>query len=290
MTKPGHLIVRSCLGLVAALLTGLLASVALAQQEDASDIDAADEFARANRLASAGAITRSIPHYEKVLQADPVKYRQAHYNLAEAYRFKERCPEAVILYHAYLALEQREEDIEDAREGLAECTSGQETGSLGVDVAPQAGAEIRVGEFIVARDQSLEAIEVLTGEYTIEVSATDHVTDSRTVSIEADQSEELSFELDKKLFFGTLSIQVDQDGASVKVEPRELDSDRADDDTLALDSPIEEPQKLATGRYFIEVTKPGYRRWIRNVRVNRDEQSSVDVRLQQELPEAIRPR
>lgn len=290
MTKPGQWMVRSCVGLSMALLVGLSASVALAQQDTASDIDAASEFARANRLASAGAITRSIPHYENALKADPVKYRQAHYNLAEAYSFKKRCPEAVILYHAYLALEEREEDIKDAREGLAECTAGKKTGTLRVDISPTDGAEIQIGEFVVARDQSLEAIEVLTGEYSVEVRATDHVPESHTLSVQADQTQKLSVELDKKLFFGTLRVQVDQEGANVEIESRELDSERADDASLQLESPVDEAQKLATGKYFIEVTKPGYRRWIRNVRVSRDDQLSVDVRLQKQLPEAIRPR
>lgn len=282
--------VSSCVGLFIVLLVELSASVALAQQDAASEIDAASEFARANRLASAGAITRSIPHYERVLQADPVKYRQAHYNLAEAYRFKKRCPEAVILYHAYLALEEREEDIKDAREGLRECIAGQDTGTLRVEVSPTATAQIQVGEFVVARDEGLEAIEVIAGDYTVAVRATDHVPDRRTVSVAADQDQELSVELDKKLFFGTLRIQVDQEGASVDIEPRELDSERADDASIQLESPVGEPQKLATGKYFIAITKPGYRRWIRNVRVRRDDQTSVDARLQQELPEAIRSR
>lgn len=265
----------------------MASSTAMAEEGD-SKINAAWEFQRANRLASAGAITRSIPHYEKVLKAAPDKYPQAYFNLAEVYRFKDMCKKAVLLYQAYARLAPKDES--DAAAGVRQCVAGKgkKTGTLSVSAEPEAVTRVRVDGYVVGRSGEVDKLELLPGSYEVEVSADDHIAQRKSVEIEAEKTETIELELEKKLFYGTVDIAVNQKGATIKLTPRQLDSPKASDEVVELSSPMDEPKKLATGKYFLEVTAPDYDRWIRNIYVKEDETTSVDVRLSEALPEAIR--
>ncbi|MFW5968655.1 MAG: hypothetical protein ACOCV2_14110, partial [Persicimonas sp.] len=124
---------RSLLGWLSALaVLGLMVSsgppTAFAQDDDGEDeekIDAAAEYSEANRLASAGAITRSIPHYKKVLRAAPTQYPRAYYNLAEVFRAKDECSEAVLLYRAYRTQQPEGEKAAAAKGGINRCSATQ---------------------------------------------------------------------------------------------------------------------------------------------------------------------
>jgi hypothetical protein len=275
---------------MAAMLVLATSLPALAGEEDQQGeekINAAWEFARANRLASAGAVTRSIPHYEKVLMAAPEQYPQAHFNLAEVYRFKKNCRKAVLLYNAYLTFEQGEENRADAMKGISQCSAAEKTGTLSVEIEPSVDSEIRIEGYVLGKGGVDKAV-LLAGKYAIEARATDHVSKQQEVEIEEGESEEVSFSLDKKLFHGTVRVDVSQEGATIKLEPKKLDSPKAKSEVITLTSPMDKPQKLATGKYFLEVTKSGYDRWIRNIYIKRDEQTGVDVNMSKALPEAIR--
>lgn len=273
-----------------ALLVLAVAVPAVAEDDADSKINASWEFARANRLASAGAVTRSIPHYEKVIEAAPEEYPQAHFNLAEVYRFKEECRKAVLLYNAYMSFEKGEQNKSDAQKGISACIEGEETGTLSASVSPTGDSQILVDGYLLGQGGSLEDIALFPGDYTIEVQATDHVSQTHTVTIDAASEVKHSWKLEKQLFYGTLRIAVDQKGASVAIKPVQLDSPKAKEESFAITSPMDEPRKLATGKYFVEVTKPGFERWIRNVYVKRDQETDVQVKLSESLPEAIRPR
>lgn len=257
--------------------------------EDGEKINAASEFARANRLASAGAVTRSIPHYEKVLMAAPDQYPQAHYNLAEVYRFKKNCRKAVLLYNAYLTFEQGEQNRADAKKGISQCSKGEKTGTLTVAIDPDIDSEVRVEGYVLGRDGGVEKAVLLAGEYSVEARATDHISDQETVEIADGKEQKLDFDLEMKLFQGTVRVNVSEEGANIKLEPKRLDSPKASTEVITLTSPMDKPQKLATGKYFLEVTKSGYDRWIRNIDIKRDKETGVEVNMSKALPEAIRP-
>jgi hypothetical protein len=272
-----------------ALLVLALAAPALAEDDADSKINPSVELARANKLASAGAVTRSIPHYEKVIEAAPEQYNQAHFNLAEVYRFKKECSKAVLLYNAYMSFEKEDTNRADARKGIAACTNGQKTGTLSVAVSPEADSQVRVDGYVLSRGGGVDKIALFPGDYTVEVQATDHKSKTDKITIEEGADASRSVELEKKLFYGTLRIEVDQKDATIKIEPKDLDSPKAKSESVTMTSPLEKPPELATGKYFIEVTKPGFERWIRNVQIERDQEADVQVRLTGALPEAIRP-
>lgn len=289
MDTRARMSIPSVLTALSIMAASLPATAAENDETDTEAINAASEFAQANRLASAGAITRSIPHYEKVLAAAPDRYPQAHYNLAEVYRFKKNCRKAVLLYNAYLTFEQGEQNRADAMQAISECSKDKKIGTLTVAVAPEAHAEVRVEGYILARDGGLEEATLLAGAYSVEARAADHISRQETIEVEDGKEQKVDLELQKKLFHGTVRIEVSHEDAKIKIEPKKLDSPKAKAQVITLSSPMETPQKLATGKYFLEVTKSGYDRWIRNIYVKRDQETGVVVKMNEALPEAIRP-
>lgn len=271
-------------------------TTAPAQDEQAAEskpaapsVNVAQELSRANRLASAGALSRAIPHYETVLKAAPDSSLQAYFNLAEVYRLKNQCDKSVLLYSIYLAREADEANRADARSALAECIKGRPSGKLSIQVAPDVAARVIVAGYSVGTSSSVENLQLLSGDYDLEVLADEYIPHNAQVSVRPDEQTGHQVALEKKLFFGKLKLHINQPGATVRIEPKTLDSRRADTQDVSLKSPADAPLKLATGTYFIEVSKPNFNRWIRNVQVRRDEQTDVDIRLSPALPEAIRP-
>lgn len=253
-------------------------------------VNVAQELDRANRLASAGALSRSIPHYETVLKAAPDSSLQAYFNLAEVYRLKNQCDKSVLLYSIYLSREADEANRQDARSALGECLKGRPNGKLSIQVLPDVGARVLLGGYSLGQGSGVENLQLLSGGYTLEVLADEYIPHNAQVSVRADETLEHQVALEKKLFHGKLKLHVNQPGATVRIEPKTLDSRRADTQNVTLQTPADEPLRLATGTYFIEVTKPNFNRWIRNVQVRRDEQTDVDIRLSPALPDAIQPR
>jgi|GEM_PF-2956452 len=255
----------------------------------APTINAAWEFERANRLASAGALTRSIPHYKKVLEAAPGRYIQAYFNLGEVYRLKGECREAVLLFGLYLNMETNEANRADAKTSRETCLQGSSTGEVSLEASLDY-ATLLIDGYQASAEGKIEKLRLLSGTYTVEIRADEHI--SQTIQLEVVEAKPLvkKIDLEKMLFFGTLKITVSKPNATVRIEPRKLDSKKAGSEVLTLSSPLEGPIKLATGKYFIEVTLQDSKRWIRNVDILRDEVAVVEVQLKPEVPEAIRPR
>lgn len=260
-----------------------------AQKPAAPTINAQWEFQRANRLASAGALTRSIPHYKKVLEAAPERYIQAHFNLAEVYRLKGECAQAVLLFGLYLNLEADPANRADAKAGRDACLQGSAAGELSLAVTPDY-ATLMIDGYQASTEGQIEKLRLLNGTYTVEIRAEEHIPQTLKLEVSDSKPVDQKIDLEKKLFFGSLQIAVNKPDATIRVEPKKLDSHKAADKVLTLTSPVDGPMKLATGKYFIEITQKDSKRWIRNVDIRRDELTQVEVFLRPEVPEAIRVR
>ncbi len=248
-------------------------------------INAYEELARANKLAGAGALSRSIPHYERALRGDPTNYSVAHYNLAEVQRARGKCEVAGFHYQAYVAIGTDSETVEAARKGAAACGMSSWP-ALSVSAQPK-GARVHINGFLFSDGAPLEALALPAGDYKLEVTLTDHEPQTRALTLRAGQQERVSVTLKKMSFFGTASFEVSEPGATITLTPRQLDSDAASVEAMTLTSPVTEKLRLPTGAYFVEVTREGYERWIRNVQISRDSDTQVQVRLSRALPAEI---
>jgi len=272
-------------GLIATL--GILAgaSVATAGDGKKEKIDAYKELTRANTLASRGALTRAIPHYEAVIEAEPINYAIASYNLGEVLKAKSECPKAVLRYQAYMNLGTDDSTKRASKQGVKDCTLS-EWGALKFEVTPPESLELYIDGILIATSVPAESIVLAPGSYKVRVEVADHEVIEEKVEIDAEEVTR-SFAPEKMTFFGTAEISVDQDGAKISLTPKALDKANPDAKPIETTSPAAEPMKLATGKYFLEVTKPGYRRWIRNIYITRDAPTPVEVRLTADLPSEI---
>jgi tetratricopeptide (TPR) repeat protein len=286
----------ACLIAIAPVIAlGVVASPAHAQDdadEKEEKVDPYAELQRANKLASYNALTRSIPHYKKVVEAAPRQFPIAHFNLGEVYRVKGECGPAVLYFEAYLRVGKDKGAIEDAKKAIDECKNGKETVTLNVKTAPRDTTRILIGGAIFSEEGEVDGLELLPGEYEIAADAIDHLPASKTVTLDKGADETVELDLVHKTYFGTLKVEVDQKGAKVEVEPLELDApeseDTPEDLAFTVESPMEEERTLPTGKYSIEVNKDGFNRWIRYVRVDRDELRTVSVEMIRALPSEIR--
>lgn len=249
-------------------------------------INAYEELNQANRLAGAGAFSRAIPYYERALEGDPVNYAIAHFNLAEVYRAKRQCKKAGFHYQAYLVLGKDAETRKLAEQGTKQC--GADTWpKLNVKIRPEnSQAEIRVNGFIFSQGKDIVELPLPHGDYKVEATLSDHYPASVDVPLGKDP-DPITLTLKKMTFFGTMTLVVDQPGATISLTPKSLEHAEMQVDAMTVTSPVKEPLKLPTGKYFVEVKKDGYDLWIRNVQVGRDADSNVQIRLTKSLPQEL---
>ena len=272
--------------LLSLALLGGLAQAAHAQDKAPEErINAYEELARANKLAGAGALSRSIPHYERALRGDPTNYAIAHYNLGEVQRARGKCEIAGFHYQAYAAIGTDAETVKAAREGAAAC--GKNSWPVLSVIAQPKAARVTINGFVFSEGAPIEGLALPSGDYTLAITLTDHEPHTRELTLRAGQQERVSVSLKKMAFFGTAAFEVSEPGATVVITPRQLDNPEARGEPLTLTSPITEKTRLPTGSYFVEVTREGYERWIRNIQVSRDADTQVQVRLSRALPDEI---
>ncbi|MEM1347694.1 MAG: PEGA domain-containing protein [Myxococcota bacterium] len=262
------------------------ASVATAQGEGKKrKFDPYTALTRANLLASKGSLTRSIPHYESVLEADPIGYTIAFYNLGEVLKAKGDCPKAVLRYQAYVYLGTDSATKRASKQGILDCKAAG-WGSLKLDVTPSENLRVFVDGVLLATSVPSTPIRLAPGSYTLRIEVDEHEVVEDKVTIDREEIAR-SYAPEKLRLFGTAEISVNHDGATVSLTPKGLDKEDPSIKPIELSSPIAEPVKLATGKYFLEVSKPGYNRWIRNIYITSGSPTSVDVRLTAKLPSEI---
>lgn len=278
------------LGVLAlAALLAMPPGIALAEdgEEEKPRVNAYEEFAKANRFVSYGGYTRAIPHYERALKADPVNYDIIHFNLGEVWRAKDKCGKAAFHYQAYLQVGRDPEALELSKKWLAKCKE-EDWPTLTLDASATPGATFEVDGFVFSNESKVGPLVMPPGSYEVSVSANDYIPTTREVKLKRGGEVTEEIELEKKLFFGTTTITVNREGATLKLIPKKLDKPSHSVETIVKTSPHEEAIKLPTGKYLLEVTLEDHDRWIRHIYITRDNDSPVRVRLSKSLPDELR--
>ncbi len=259
-----------------ALLGMLFSSTAFGQAEEAYE-----ELLKANKYASRGAISRSIKHYEKVLELSPQTYPLAYFNLAEVYRAKGECEKAVMLYGLFAQIVADEGEKKEAKKAQQACS--KELKTVTVSGKPEA-TTIKLNGYFWVSDQLPQPIQLMTGRYKLSFEAVDHLPDEQTIDV-SDADLPVSFDLKKQTFFGEIIVgDIGIKGAKVRV------FEGPSDKTKVLhegELPMKEAIKVKEGKHFVEVVAPEHNRWIRNVTVGRDEKSEVKPKLTRSRPSEL---
>lgn len=261
----------------------MIGVVGFAEAQEKSNIDPYREFVQANKLASAGALTRSIPHYENVLRVAGDRYPLAHFNLAEVLRHKKECAQATVLYRAYLAQGKEEDVLKEADSAIRDCKGGAKWSKLTVRTTPEE-ATIRMNGYVIGRGKALDNVVFAPGEYVIEVEMEDHHSRSEKITLVEDEAFAVDIALKAQTFHGSVQLKVEQSDVTIRLHPREQEST----EVIEIQGGMTGPLRLVSGKYFVEVIKPDHHRWIRNIEVGRDVNTEISVNLKRELPSEIR--
>lgn len=274
----------------ATLLCAVLgtASFAAAQESgetdaDAAAADAAEAVAKGNELASRGSYADAVPYYEKALRLDPLGNLLAYFNLAQVQKARGNCPSAVLLVQMYATVAGTEEARKEADATVKDCKA-QDWPTLALKVDAKTPGTLHIDGILAASDGTFGPLAVPPNRtYEVRFEATDHHSATQEVAVKlapvtATQT------LKPMTFFGLIVVSVDVEGARVRV------FEGPSDQTPVLfegQSPVKEGIKVREGRHFVEVTREGYERWIRNVSVGRDGEVAVEVKMRRSLPTEI---
>jgi len=260
--------------------------------EEESSFDAQAHFRRAAGAVNRGSYDVAIRLYEKILEEAPGEHPRAHYNLGSVYQAKRELSDALFHFQAYLHSGDDPGTTEKARRGVERAIAqgwNKRVAQLSVDIEPESGSAIYINGYLFATGTDLEEIRLHSGDYKIRGTATDYLeTEPRTVSLEMQGEASVELRPKRKIFTGKVRVSVNQQDAQVRLKPRSLATERAEQETIQTTTPMSEPVELVTGKYLLEVTKDDYHRWVRYIDVERDETEQVDVKMSRKLPEEIR--
>jgi tetratricopeptide (TPR) repeat protein len=243
--------------------------------EEADGADGADEemsgaeiaamLEEANSEARKRRYRKAIPLYKTVLQAAPAGNANVYFNLAEIKKFLEDCGEARILYRRYLELAPGSGDEAAVKKAINACPLAK-IGKLKVEVEGAKDVVIILSDIPIATKPKAD-VEVKPGKYELIVRAEGFKTSRSQVEVLGGDDRTVSVKLEKRTFFGKLSVKVNVDGATVSV-----------DDSETGVSPVE-VQTLPAGKHNVLVRLEGYHDWVRNVVVGGGEDYKLSITL-----------
>lgn len=232
---------------------------ALSEGEIADLLDQANSEARKRRY------RKAIPLYKKVLQATPSGNANVYYNLAEIKKFLDDCSEARILYRRYLEISPKSPDAKAVKKAIKACKLSR-SGKLKVSVDGPDNLVIILGGIPISTKPNVE-VEVRPGKYDLIVRADEYKTFRSKVEVLSRDDRSVDVKLQKRTFFGKLTINVDKKGATVSV----------DGESIGV-SPVE-TQKIEAGKHRVDIKLAGHYDWVRNVVVSGGEDYQLDVKL-----------
>lgn len=261
------------------ILASLITLIAWPDLSDAQVDEAYEQLQQANKLASAGAISRSIPVFKKAIELAPGQIPQAYFNLAEVYRARGSCEDAALPYRAYAVYAGTSEAQKEVARAMRRCnTTGWQT--LTLQLKPE-GARAKIAGYLWPAKKQVTVL-LPRGEYKIAVEAVDHHPDEFTIEL-ADEDVTRSVELEKMKFKGKIQVNAPE-GSRIRIFAGPSDKT----EIVADEAKPGEAVEVSEGRHFVEVTRDGFERWIRNVSVKRDETSEVKVAMTPLKPSEIR--
>jgi len=255
---------------------------------DEENVDLAWELRRANKLLEYNGITRSIPHFEKILKHDPYYHPDIPFVLGQIYEHKSESARAVALYHMYLEVGDDQERIDEAKVAIDRLV-GDDWAKLEVNFAKDIAGDIKVFEnYVIARNKHSITLPLPSGDYRVAAAAEDHLPDAFEVSL-SPPTGKLAIELEKKVYHGGLEVEVvGLEDFQVRVSQSKPDAPRGTTEDRYFQGRTEEPLILPTGTYLVEITAHDHERWVRRVAVSRQDVKLVSASMTKALPPEIR--
>lgn len=254
----------------ALLCAALLLSVtALVPQQEALAQDASAIYDEAARRASRGSFSRAVEGFQRVLEIDPT-WADAAYNAATLSERLNRPQSCALYYQAYLSIAVDPDDEAEVRREMTRCQERvPDGGTLTITSVTPAEASVRVNG-VPINPAVAGPITLAPGMHRVEASMIDHAPYFREIEIDRPGARvTLNVTLEEITYYGGLQVSVDQEGAIVRLDGREVGTTPLDEETI----------ELSEGRYLLTVDKDGFHTWQRYMTIRRDNVVPVEIRM-----------
>lgn len=247
---------------LAMILSSTCASIASAQNTQRMYEDA-------QRRAQSGSWTRGLEMFKEIVALDP-ELPEAAWNAAFLASKLSQWETCALYYRNYLYRAPDAEDAAEARDSLEKCERRvPSSGSLTITSASPEDLEISVDGVIVGRG-TVENLSLSEGPHQIRIEAVDYEPFERTVRVENRGSATIEARLNAIIYYGQLNIQVDQEGAVVALDGRQVGV-----------TPLPEggSRELSQERTLLTVDKEGFHRWQRYISIPRNDAYELEIRM-----------
>ena len=213
---------------------------------------------KADKASRRGKYDLALTHLQKAFSLTPIPDINDHYNIILIAAALKRCPTVILHAQAYELLAPEDPSFEEVKKHRAACMLEESPkGQISAfDLPPK--SRVLLNGVLVAEGE-LSHKTFLAGTYTLEVRAPEYERHSEKIVLKNNDHIKRSVTLKKRVYYGTLQIQTQPTGATITIEGRPHGV-----------APLE-PLRLTTGKHFVELKLKGYDRFIRNVKIKRDQ-------------------
>lgn len=237
-----------------------------AASSDSPVVDPDALFAQAMSRYQRGGVTVAYGEFKQVVALVPT-HTSALYNVASIAAVQERAADCVLYTHSYLVQVPDDPDAELLHAQLVECTAMlEQSGRLTITLDAPDTAVLLNG--LPMSPETMGAIELPAGDYTLSATRRDHEAYTTTVRLDDESEQTVAVQLTPIIYYGNVVVVYSETGADVTVDGQSVGT-----------TPLPEPLRLAEGRYLVVVTRTGFHPWSRYVEVSRDEDTMQEVRL-----------
>lgn len=234
--------------------------------------DTLSRFQGAQKTAEAGGWTRARMIFEEIAVEDP-QLPEAAWNAAFLARKTEQWELCAMYYRFYLARVPDASDKEETEHALSYCERKIEnSGSIDVRVTPS-DAKIYVDGLPLATGQ-LQGLVLSAGTHRLTVDLPNYESYDQQIQVTGGVTNEFSVTLRETIHQGTLVLNVDQEGAVVRIDGQEIGV-----------TPLSEEgvKQRAKKKVLLTIEKDGFHRWQRYITLQPDALYELDVRLLENL-------
>ena len=253
------------------LIVALLLATAPALAEDVDPTTKAMELEqKANKYAKAGNYKKALSLYMDSLSYNP-KNGNALFNASSIATALKDSKKASLLLTSFIAVEPAGPDTPSMQAKLDKIMKslGKYSGTVKVTLEPE-NAQVLIDGLYMGT-APIEELQIPAGSYDLKATYVDYHDFSKELKVEANEETIVAEKMKKIIFYGTFIL---------KCQPKDGVKVFADGVQVAT-TPMEKPIELEADRkVFIELKKPGYDKWIRNVILMRNELYTLNATLE----------
>lgn len=207
----------------------------------------------------------ALEAFKAAVSADPSQ-PDGYFNVGSVAMHLKRCRDVLLYFQGFLYLSPGTDDDKVAKKAIKDCEKGAKR--VLVRSEPP-GAEVIVAGVLVGRTP-LTDLTLTVGDYPFEFRHPDCEVRQETIAVRGDEPIEVTGLLELKPAFGYLEVvTIPAEGVTVWVDDREVGV-----------TPLQRIM-LPVGKVLVRLEKPGYDRWIRSVRIQKDAAYRLDARLEE---------